>query len=152
MLLRALLLLQSLCSGLECQDHLSFINSQPMSIGMLVHGTKGTEFDPTPKLSLYRERESPMASEQGASALCPARGQAGSGTLHSGLLDKSAPSWGSSKPFILYFKSGCLDFPQQTVVSGGEGVLAEPPAWEGLLRHFASPWNPSFTLSSVLCL
>lgn len=36
--------------------------------------------------------------------------------------------------------------------AGGEGVLAEPPAWEGLLRHFASPWNPSFTLSSTVCL
>lgn len=72
----------------------------------------------------------------------------GSGALHSGLLDKSAPGWGSPVPLTLHFSSGHLG-------SGGsgEGALAQPQPGRCLLRHFAAlkliviPWNPSFTLS-----
>lgn len=72
----------------------------------------------------------------------------GSGTLHSGLLDRSAPGWGVPVPLPLHFNSGHLG-------SGGSGeaALAQPQPGTCLLRHFAAlkliviPWNPSFTLS-----
>lgn len=60
------LLLRGLRSDLEYQNHffpsLTAIllgESQPMSIGILVHGSKRIELEPTPKLSLYREGVTP---------------------------------------------------------------------------------------------
>lgn len=80
----------------------------------------------------YTEGESPHGMRTGhCSALFPARGQAGSGTLHSQLCSRLD----FSMPFILHLHSGqYLDFPQQMEVSGGrgsgEGALPEPLAWE----------------------
>lgn len=73
-----------------------------------------------PQQSSAHTEEEPahgIRAGQDVSALFPPRGQAGPGTLHSELVDKSAPRWGSSVPFTLHFKSGHL--PQQKVVSGG---------------------------------
>lgn len=86
--------------------------------------------------SSYTQRESPHGVRTGrCQCSFPSQGQAGSGSLHSELLDKSALSWAPSIPFILHLSSGHLGCPQQMVVSGGcrgtgEGALPEPPAWE----------------------
>lgn len=81
----------------------------------------------------YTEREHGIRAGQCVRGPFPPRGQAGLGTLHSELLDKSVPS-----PRLGFFNTIHLDFSWQTVVAGGcrgqggsgEGALPEPPAWE----------------------